>query len=128
MSDIPGSGVRTDVFDEREKAFEAKYRHDEEIAFRIDARCARLLGLWAAERLGLAGAAAEAYAASVRDADLARPNHQELLVKVASDLTAKGVGMTDNELRARRKSLLEEAKKQIVNELAEGRQKLDPGP
>ena len=128
MSEGPVRGPRTDLFDEREKAFEAKYRHDEEIAFRIDARCARLFGHWAASQLGLAGDAAETYAKSVREADLLRPNHLDMLAKVAADLLGRGVKITDSELKNRRELLLEEARKQIVGELDSGRQKLDPGP
>lgn len=128
MSEGPTGGRRTDLFDEREKAFEAKYRHDEETSFRVDARCARLFGLWAAAHIGLSGQAAATYAKTVREADLARPNHQEMLAKVMADLIAKGIRITDVELRGKRESLLEEAKKQIVNELATGQQRLDPSP
>jgi hypothetical protein len=120
---LPGNGS-PDIFDEREKAFETKYRLDEETGFRIDARCAHLFGLWAATQLGLAGEASEVYARSVREADLARPNHREMFAKVLADLSGKGVSTSEEALRGRREILLEEAKKQIVNELAVGRSKL----
>lgn len=122
-----GGGLEPDIFDERERAFEAKYRHDEEIAFRIEARCARLFGLAVAARLGLAGEAAEVYAKAVREADLARPNHQELLRKVLADLGAKGIATTESALRGEREAFLEVARKQILADLAEGKQNLTPG-
>jgi len=122
---LPGNN-RPDVFDEREKAFEAKYRLDEETGFKIDARCAHLFGLWAAAQLGLAGNAAEAYSRTVREADLARPNHREMFAKVLADLLAKGVNTSQEALLAQRERVLEQAKKQILDEIAAGRQKLSP--
>ena len=122
-----GGSWKPDIFDEREKAFEAQYRHEEEIAFRADARCAHLFGLWAAARLGLAGAEAEAYSQSVREADLRRPNHLEMFRKVAADMAAKGIETSEAELRGHRESLLDEAKRQILGELRDGKQQLDPG-
>lgn len=122
-----GGGWKADVFDEREKAFEAQYRRDEEIAFKAEARCAHLFGLWLAGRLGLSGAAAETYSQSIRDADLLRPNHLEMLRKATADLAAQGIGVTDLELQGQRERLLEEAKKQLMGELATGKQHLEPG-
>ncbi len=128
MAETNGNGGwKTNVFDEREKAFEAQYHREEELAFKADARAARMLGLWVAERLGLSGEAAEAYAKAVRDADLLRPNHLEMLRKVTSDLAAKGVAVTQDELVGRRETLLEEAKKHLLEGLASGRQRLEPG-
>jgi len=117
---LPGNG-RPDVFDERERAFEAKYRLDEETAFRVNARCATLFGRWAAAELGLAAEAAESYAQSVREADLARPNHKEMLAKVLEDLLAKGVQSSEAALLGTHERLHDEAQKQIENELATGR-------
>jgi hypothetical protein len=122
-----GGGWKPDIFDEREKAFEAQYRREEEIAFKAEARCARLFGEWVAARMGLSGPAAEAYAQAVREADLLRPNHMEMLRKVTADLAAKGIVATELELRGKRESLLEEAKKQLMGELASGKQQLEPG-
>ncbi len=124
---VPGGGFKPDVFDEREKAFEAHYRHDEEIAFKASARCAHLFGLWVAGRLGLTGAEAEAYSQAVREADLRRPNHLEMLRKVREDLAAKGITATDFELLGQHETLLEMAKKQILSELGSGKQQLEPG-
>lgn len=128
MADTNGSGgFKTDIFDEREKAYEAQYRREEEIAFKAEARCARLFGLWAAGRLGLTGAEADAYAKAVVEADLLRPNHLEMLRKVSGDLSAGGVAATELELQGQRELLLEEAKKQLMDDLAAGRARLEPG-
>ena len=121
MSDVvPGSG-KPDIFDERERAFEAKYKRDEETGFRVDARRATLFGRWAAAQLGLAGEAVEAYVKAVREADLAKPNHREMLAKVLADLTAKGIATSEAALNGTHESLHDEAQKQIENELATGR-------
>jgi len=122
-----GGSWKPDIFEERERAFEAQYRRDEEVAFKVDARCAHLFGLWVAGRLGLAGAEAEAYSQTVREADLQRPNHLEMLRKVVADLAASGITSSEAELRSRREALVEEARKQIMGELGEGKQQLEPG-
>jgi len=127
MTKAGGMDGRPDAFEERERAFEAKYRHDEEIAFKVDARCARLLGQWVAGQIGLAGEAAEAYAQSAREADLARPNHVGLIQKLLADLLAHGIAVDEGKLRALRERLLGEAKAQILGELGSGRQHLEPG-
>ncbi|HEY1720163.1 MAG TPA: DUF1476 domain-containing protein [Magnetospirillaceae bacterium] len=127
MADTSRGGYKPDIFDEREKAFEAQYRREEEIAFKAEARCAHLFGLWAAGRLGLEGTAAETYARAVIDADLLRPNHLEMLRKVATDLAAKGIATTELELQGKREMLIEEAKKQLLGDLASGKQNLEQG-
>ena len=78
-------------FDNREKAFEKKFEVDEELKFKINSRAGKLLGLWVAGQLGLAGADAEAYAKAVVDADLKHPGHADLMQKIEKDLQAKGV-------------------------------------
>jgi hypothetical protein len=78
-------------FDEREKDFEARFKHDQELAFKVTARRNKLLGLWAAQHLGLAGAAADSYAADVVAADFNRPGEGDVIEKVAADFAAKGV-------------------------------------
>ncbi len=122
-----GNGFKADIFDEREKAFEAQYRHEEEIAFKAEARAGHLFGLWVAGRLGLSGVAAEAYSQTIRDADLLRPNHLEMLRKATADLAAKGVAVTDSELQGQREMAIEGAKKQLMADLASGRLRLEPG-
>ena len=102
------------TFDEREKGFEAKFKHEQETAFKISARRNKLLGLWAAKQLGLSAAAAEDYAKSVVMADMQRPGDDDVLEKVLADFTAKGVAMTAHRIRAEMDALLAEARKQIA--------------
>ena len=101
------------TFDERETAFENKFAHDEEMAFRAEARCNKLLGLWAAEMLGKSGDAAEAYAREVIKADFEEAGHEDVVRKVAGDLGAKADADT---VRQKRAELLVEAKGQILLE------------
>lgn len=78
------------TFDDREKAFEAKFKLDQEMQFKANVRRDKLLGLWAAEQMGISGDAAKAYALSVVDAEFTEPDH-DASHKVARDLAAKGV-------------------------------------
>jgi hypothetical protein len=107
---------RMTTFDERENAFENMYAHDAEMQFRAEARRNKLLGLWAAERMGLGGDAAEAYAKSVVVEDLKEAGDHDVFRKVAADLAAKGAGVPEAELRRRMAELLSAAKVQIVTE------------
>ncbi|WP_370046532.1 MULTISPECIES: DUF1476 domain-containing protein [Salipiger] len=101
------------TFDERESAFENKFAHDEEMAFRAEARCNKLLGLWAAEMLGKSGDAAEAYAREVIKADFEEAGHEDVVRKVAADLGDKADA---DAIRQKRAELLVEAKGQILLE------------
>jgi hypothetical protein len=87
------------TFDKREEGFEKKFAHDEELRFKANARRNKLLGLWAAEQLGLAGADAEKYAKEVVIADLDEPGDNDVFRKVRKDLDAKGVAQSDQQLR-----------------------------
>jgi hypothetical protein len=102
------------TFNEREKGFENKFKHDQELAFKINARRNKMLGLWAAGQLGLAGAAAEDYAKTVVMADMEKPGDDDVLAKVVNDLTAKGINVTAHRVRAEMDSLLALARKQIM--------------
>ncbi len=75
----------SNAFEDREKAFEAKYRLDQESEFKAQIRCAKLLGLWAAEQMGLTAAAAEAYARSLIDEQLS-PGHHDIEQRLLRDL------------------------------------------
>jgi len=77
------------TFDERENAFEAKFAHDEEMQFKAQARCNKLLGLWAAAKLGKTGSDAEDYAKTVVIADMEEAGHEDVYRKVAGDLGGK---------------------------------------
>ena len=101
------------AFDDREKAFESKFAHDEEMSFRAEARCNKLLGLWAAEMLGKSGTDAEAYAREVIKADFEEAGHEDVVRKVAADLGDKAGA---DEIRVKRQELLIEARGQILLE------------
>ncbi|WP_037306996.1 DUF1476 domain-containing protein [Ruegeria halocynthiae] len=101
------------TFDERENAFEAKFAHDEEMQFKAQARCNKLLGLWAAEKMGKTGDAADDYAKTVVIADFEEAGHEDVVRKVAGDL---GALSSDDEVRAKLAELLPEAKAQVLTE------------
>jgi len=101
-------------FDEREKGFENKFKHEQEVAFKVTARRNRLLGLWAAKQLGLSGPAADDYAKSVVAADMEKPGDEDVVGKLLKDLTAKGVAMTAHRIRAEIEALTAVARKQIT--------------
>ena len=101
------------TFDDRERAYESKYAHDEEMQFRANARRNRLLGLWAAELLGKTGDAATAYATEVVKSDFQEAGDDDVLRKVAGDLAGKA---TAEEIRAKMDALLVEAKRQLATE------------
>ncbi|WP_170357709.1 DUF1476 domain-containing protein [Ruegeria arenilitoris] len=101
------------TFDERENAFEAKFAHDEEMQFKAQARCNKLLGLWAAEKMGKSGDEAAEYAKSVVIADFEEAGHEDVVRKVAADL---GDLSSPEEIRAKMAELLPEAKAQVMSE------------
>lgn len=102
------------TFDDRKDAFEKKHAHDEELAFKAMARRNKLLGLWVAGELGLAGAEAEAYAKDVVAADFEEAGDDDVVRKVLADLQAKKVDISEHRLRAKMAELLEEARKQVA--------------
>ena len=103
-------------FNDREKGFEAKFQHDQETQFKITARRNKLLGLWAAEHMGLGGADAEAYAKEVVIADFEEAGDDDVLRKVLGDLTDKGVGLDDKAVRKEMDALMATASEQIISE------------
>ncbi len=107
-------------FDEREKGFEAKFRLEQENRFKISARRNKLLGLWAAERMGMSGASAEEYAKEVVVADFEKPGDSDVFDKVLNDLTDKGLEITDLQVRKQMDRLTETAREQIMNESESG--------
>jgi len=104
------------AFEDREKAFEAKFKLDEETAFKVNARRDKLLGLWVAEQLGLTGQQAQVYARSVVYSDLADSHHDAMIAKLKGDLDRAGIHKTDAELRAQMDSLLAAAREEVVAE------------
>lgn len=105
------------TFDERESSFEAKFKHDKELQFKVTARRNKLLGLWAANLLGIHGAEAEAYAKDVVKSDFASPGDHDVLQKVLADFQAKHVEMSEHRLRKQMDDLMRIASDQIRTEV-----------
>ena len=101
------------TFDKREEGFEKKFAHDEELRFKATARRNKLLGLWAAEKLGLTGAAADGYAKEVVEADLEEGGDEDVFRKVRKDFDAKNVAQSDHQIRRTMVELMEQAIAQI---------------
>ena len=101
------------TFDQRKDAFENKFAHDEELRFKATARRNKLLGLWAAEKLGKSGADADAYAKSVVVADFEEAGDEDVVRKVKGDFTAGGVTVSDDEVRRVMSELLIRAAEEI---------------
>ena len=104
------------TFEDREKGFERKFAHDEELKFKATARRNKLLGLWAAEQLGLSGDDAQAYAREIVKADLAEPGEEDVFRKVRSDFDAKGVDQSDHQIRRMMSELMAAAVNQLETE------------
>ena len=101
------------TFDQRKDAFENKFAHDEELRFKAMARRNKLLGLWAAEKLGKSGADAEAYAMSVVLADFEEAGDEDVVRKVKADFAAGNVAAGDTEIRQVMQDLLIRAAEEI---------------
>jgi hypothetical protein len=104
-------------FSDREKAFETKYQKDQELQFKVTARRNKLLGLWAAGKIGLSGEEADAYSKEVVVSDFDEPGDNDVLRKVLQDLTDKGVEITEHGVRHEMDRLFEQAKQEIANEI-----------
>ena len=102
------------TFDKREKAFENKYKHDQDLQFRVEVRRNKLLGLWAAELLNKDDA--EAYAKEVVSADFEEPGDADLVRKVLGDMQDAGVEMSERRLRKQMEECLATAKEQVMTE------------
>ena len=101
------------TFDKREEGFEKKFALDADQKFKAEARRNRLLGLWAAEKLGISGDAAAAYAKEVVASDFEEAGDADVLRKVLADLTAKGIAITEPELRVKMDELMAAAVMQV---------------
>ncbi|HZH26856.1 MAG TPA: DUF1476 domain-containing protein [Azospirillaceae bacterium] len=102
------------TFDEREQAFENKFKHDEELRFKVYTRRAKLLGLWAAHQMGLSQVEADSYARQVVSVDFEEAGHDDIVRKVHGDLSAKGVNVSKHKVEREAERLLSEAKTQIM--------------
>ena len=100
-------------FDKREEGFEKKFAMDAEQTFKAEARRNKLLGLWAAEKLGISGDAAAAYAKEVVASDFEEAGDGDVLRKVSGDLTAKGVAITQAQVRVKMDELMATAILQV---------------
>ena len=97
------------TFDKREDSFEKKFAHDEEMRFKAAARRNKLLGLWAAEKLGKSGADAETYARAVVAADLEEAGDEDVFRKVRKDFDAASVAQSDHQIRRTMDELMAKA-------------------
>lgn len=103
-------------FRDRERAEEANFAREEEMHFRIQARRNRLLGAWAAERMGLSAVEAEAYAKSVVQADFEEAGEEDVVRKLLGDLTSAGVETNEGEVRNALEAKQIEARRQLIGE------------
>ena len=87
------------TFDDREKGFEKKFMHDQDLKFKAESRRNKMLAEWAAAKLGLSGAAVDDYVKAVRKADLTEKGDDDVFRKVAKDFADKGVKVADADLR-----------------------------
>ena len=104
------------TFNDRESAFENKFAHDEEMQFKITARRNKLVGLWAAEQMGLTPEEAEAYGKSVVQADFEEAGDEDVVRKLLGDLTSAGIDTDDAAIRAAMEAKMVEARRQFIEQ------------
>jgi hypothetical protein len=97
------------TFDKREEGFEKQFAHDEELKFKATARRNKMVGLWAAQKLGLAGGEAEAYANAVVVSDVEAIGDHDILGKLRKDFDAKSVAVSDHQIRRTMDELMAKA-------------------
>jgi hypothetical protein len=113
----PTTGIKhMTTFDDRESAFENKFAHDEDMQFRITARRNKLVGLWAAEQMGLTPEEADAYGKSVVQADFEEAGDEDVIRKLLGDLTSAGVETDDAAIRAALDAKMVEARRQFIEQ------------
>ena len=103
-------------FDDREKGFEKKFAHDQELRFKAEARRNKLLGHWAAELMGITGTEADEYAKSVIKADFEEPGDEDVFRKIRGDFDAKKIDQSDHQIRRTMDELMHKAIDQIEND------------
>lgn len=113
MTNVLVRGTDMSTFDERQTAFESKFAHDAEMQFKAEARRNKLLGLWAADLMGITGDAASDYAREVIKSDFEEAGDEDVYRKVAGDLGDKA---SEETIRSQMKALMVEAKAQLMNE------------
>lgn len=103
------------TFDDREKGYESKFALDQDQEFRAMARRNKLLGLWAAEKMGLSADSAEDYAKAVVRADFEQPGEEDVFRKIAGDFKGSGMTVSEGEIRSKMDELASVARDQIRN-------------
>jgi hypothetical protein len=103
-------------FEDRQRAQEEKFGRDQELLFKAKSRRNRMLGLWAAEKLGLSGDAADAYAKEVVAADFEKPGDDDIVAKVVRDFAGKKLAIGEAQVRDELQRLFAVAKKQLLGE------------
>ncbi|MGE8942513.1 DUF1476 domain-containing protein [Leptospira interrogans] len=101
------------TFDERQKGFEKKFAHDQDLKFKAESRRNKMLGEWAAAKLGITGSDVDDYVKAVRKADLAQKGDEDVLKKLHDDFAAKGVSISDQEIRSTMDGFLAKAVQDI---------------
>lgn len=102
------------MFNDRERAEEGRFARDEEMQFRVAARRNRLLGAWAAHKMGLSAEEAEAYGKAVIQADFEEAGDEDVIRKLLGDLTSAGVETSDAEIRAMLEEKTVEARRALM--------------
>ena len=106
-----------DAINDRRKAFEEKFRMDQDLQFKVSARRNKLLGMWLGERFGLTGDALADYASSVVMADLEKPGDEDVIAKVMGDIKERAVSISEADIRAKLADLAVTAKAQVMDEV-----------
>ncbi len=106
----------TGSFDEREKGYEAKWAHDEELRFRTMTRRNRLVGEWAADQMGLSGQAADAYVKTLLDLEVRGAHDDALVKKIHTDLEARRIALSEHVVSRKMEELLARAAEEIMRE------------
>ncbi|MEM9420948.1 MAG: DUF1476 domain-containing protein [Pseudomonadota bacterium] len=101
------------TFDDREKQFETEFAHDASLKFKVESRRAKLVGSWAAGKMGLTGDEAEEYAKSVARADMEEAGHEDVFRKLRADLDGAREAVSDDEIRGKMAECLDEALRQV---------------
>lgn len=101
-------------FDDRERAFETKFARDEEMAFRVTARRNRLVGQWAAAKMGLTPEETDAYAKAVVQADFEETGDDDVIRKLVGDLTAASIEISEAEVRRALEEATVDARRQLM--------------
>jgi hypothetical protein len=104
------------TFDDRENAFENKFAHDANLHFKITARRNKLVGQWAAEKMGLTPEETTAYATAVVQADFEEAGDEDVIRKVLGDLTSAGIDIDDAAIRAALEDKMVEARRQFIEQ------------